>query len=147
MKKISFLVAFLFFFITANAQNVTTVYLSKTDTTKNMFIAVMPDGGIDNVRNCMFLVNGMFSPVNDVLKQTELPLKAAQRGTLIIIPLFTTGIQSFGIDDSTKNSLKYIVDYCVSKYHLQSKSFYIGGFSIGGAVQLAFLNKLIQRII
>lgn len=83
---------------------------------------MMANDGIDSVKSFMLLVNRMSSTVNDVLQQTDFPMKAAQQGILIIIALRETGIQSFGINDSTQNSLKNIVNYSVNKYHLQSKS-------------------------
>ncbi|MDE1193410.1 MAG: alpha/beta hydrolase [Arachidicoccus sp.] len=146
MKKFFILFAFLsLFIIDANAQNISTVYLSKNDTTKNMFVAIMPNDGIDSIKTFMFLINGMFSPVRDVLQQTDLPVKAAQQRTLVIIPLLETGIQSFGIDDSSQNSLKNIIDYCVDKYHLQSKPFYLGGYSIGGACVVKYAELAVKN--
>jgi hypothetical protein len=113
------------------SQKIETVYLDKKDSTKNMYVAIIPQNGRTN--SFMFLLDGFgnHSP-ESILVQTNLPRYAAEQNILTIIPILKTGALYFGSDTESQRSLKEMIELAVAKYKLQGKDFYIGGFSIGG---------------
>jgi hypothetical protein len=112
------------------AQKIETVYLNKSDSTTNMYIAIIPEG---KPKAFMFLMDGFGASPKGVLTQTDLPKYAAQEGILTIIPVLKTGSLYFGVDHESQKSLKEQIESVAAKYNLSEKDFYIGGFSIGGS--------------
>jgi hypothetical protein len=124
-------------------QKLETVYLNPKDSTNNMFIAVLPE--TTPVKAFMFLLDGFGASPQSVLQETELPAYAAKNGILTIIPILRTGPQYFGIDSASQNSLNEQIKTVVSKYGLQGKDFYIGGFSIGGGCAIKYAQLAVQN--
>ena len=124
---------FLTVFISTNSfgQKLETVYLDSKDSTTNMYIAVIPES--KPIKAFMFLLDGFGASPQDVLIQTGLPKYAASQGILTIIPILKTGSLYFGVDSASQESLQNQIEAVITKYHLQGKDFYIGGFSIGGS--------------
>jgi hypothetical protein len=136
-KKLLWVLSFLSIIPKLYAQKVDKVYLSANDTTNNYFLAVTPNDSIQT-KAFMFLVPGAFELPEDVLVQTDLPYVAAGQGISVFIPVFSTGISGFAVDDSTQESFRQMVDYCVRRYQLENKKFYVGGFSLGGTCAVKF---------
>ncbi|MFT3903321.1 MAG: hypothetical protein QM727_09110 [Niabella sp.] len=131
MRKTIWLFLLLLSTIMSYGQTQETIYLNAEDSTVNMFIAVKPK---DNATKAfMFLIPGAFQTPMQVLQQSDLPVYAAKNGILTIIPLFQTGIYSFGIDSLTQQSLDNQIKFVTKKYKLENKKLFIGGFSIGGS--------------
>lgn len=126
------------------SQTVKTVFLTKADTTNNMYLMVTPPE-TTKITAFMFLMPAFGEWPKDVLVQTDLPIYAAQNGILTFIPVLSTGITEFGVDDSTQNSLKEMIEYCVQKYHLENLKFYIGGFSIGGTCAVKYAELAVKN--
>lgn len=124
-------------------QTLETVYLNPKDSSSNMFIAVRPDGV--PVKAFMFCIPGAFQTPQYVLQQTNLPVYAAKQGILTIIPIFATGLSSFGVDSLTQQSLKELLSLVVEKYKLQKKDFFIGGLSIGGTQAVKYAELAVQN--
>ena len=127
-----------------SGQKVETVYLNPNDSTSNLYIVVYPPKL--PWKGYAFFIPGMFQKASDVLVQTDLPKYAALQGILAIIPTFSTGISSFGIDTATQSSFLGLLKHVISKYKLDGLKFYLGGFSIGGTCalkysELAFSNN------
>ncbi len=144
MQKINIL--FLTFFISAISfgQKIETIYLDKTDSTKNMYIAVIPQSG--QINSFMFLLDGFGGgDPKDIFIQTGIPKYAATKGILTIIPVLKTGGLYFGSDTASQQSLKEMIDLVVNKYQLKDKDFYIGGFSIGGTCVVKYSELAIQN--
>jgi len=142
-KIIIFLLTF-FISTVSFGQKIQTIYLDKTDSTKNMYIAVIPQSG--QINSFMFLLDGFGNadPKN-VLIQTGIPKYAATKGILSIIPVLKTGGLYFGSDTASQQSLKEMIDLVVKKYQLKGKDFYIGGFSIGGTCVVKYSELAIQN--
>lgn len=126
------------------AQSIHKVYLEKGDTSRNMYLMVTPPDSTKEV-GFMFLIPGFNERPSDVLVQTHLPTYAAQHGILTFIPILETGVTSFGIDDSTQNALKKMIEYCAKTYHLNGLNFYIGGFSIGGTCAVKYAELAVKN--
>ena len=131
----------LFIPVVSYGQRVETVYLNPNDSTANMYIAVIPE----KVNSFLILLDGYGNSPKGVLSQTEIPAYAAQQGILTIIPLLATGASYFGSDVASQQSLKEIINLVVTKYQLQNKDFFIGGFAIGGTCAVKFGELAVQE--
>lgn len=131
MQKISLIILIIVIWTTSFGQKLETVYLNSKDSTADMYIAVMPEN--KPIKAFMFLLDGFGATPKDVLVQTKLPFYAARQGILTILPILKTGPLYFGVDSESQKSLNNQIGSVITKYHLQGKDFYIGGFSIGGS--------------
>jgi hypothetical protein len=144
MQKINLLILTLFISAISFGQKIETIYLDKTDSTKNMYIAVIPQSG--QINSFMFLLDGFGGgDPKDILIQTGIPKYAATKGILSIIPVLKTGHLYFGSDTASQQSLKEMIDLVVNKYQLKGKGFYIGGFSIGGTCVVKYSELAVQK--
>lgn len=141
MKKIIILI--LFVYITSYGQRVETIYLNAKDSTTNNYIAVFPEN--EEVKSYMVLLSGFGNSPKQVLSETDIPKYASQHNVLTIIPILKTGSSYFGSDSASHQSLKEIVELVVSKYQLNGKDFFIGGFSIGGTCAIKYTELSIQN--
>lgn len=142
MQKNILLVLTLFTSIISNGQKIETVYLNAKDSTSDMYIAVAPENG--QAKSFMVLLDGFGNSPKDVLFQTDIPKYASQQGILTIIPILKTGPTYFGSDSASQQSLKEIISLVVTKYDLNGKDFYIGGFSIGGTCAVKYAELSVQ---
>lgn len=142
MQKNILLVLTLFTSIISNGQKIETVYLNAKDSTSDMYIAVAPENG--QAKSFMVLLDGFGNSPKDVLFQTDIPKYASQKGILTIIPILKTGPTYFGSDSASQQSLKEIISLVVTKYDLNGKDFYIGGFSIGGTCAVKYAELSVQ---
>ena len=143
MQKIVIIILSAFFSLGAFSQKLETVYLNSNDSSANMYIAVIPDK--IPVKAFMFLLDGFGASPEDVLIQTALPKYAAQQGILTILPILKTGSTYFGVDSLSQASLKYQIETVITKYHLEGKDFYIGGFSIGGSCVIKYAELAVKN--
>lgn len=144
MQKIYLLILTLSISAISSGQKIETTYLDKTDSTKNMYIAVIPQSG--QINSFMFLLDGFGNAdPKDVLIQTDIPKYAAAKGILTIIPVLKTGGLYFGSDTASQQSLKEMIDLVAKKYQLKGKDFYIGGFSIGGTCVVKYAELAVQK--
>jgi Alpha/beta hydrolase of unknown function (DUF915). len=127
----------------SNAQKIETVYLNPKDSSSEMYIALIPEK--IPVRAFMFLLDGFGASPQDVLIQTDLPKYAAQQGILTILPILKTGPLYFGSGDDSQKSLKHLIELIASKYHVTSKNFFIGGFSMGGNASVKYAEMAVQN--
>ena len=134
---------FVFFFTTAFSQRTETVYLNASDTTNNMYIAVLPEG--KPITAFLFLMDGFGVSPRDVLVQTKLPMAAAQTGILTIIPILFTGPRYFGVDKGSQQSLKSMIEKVASKYQLEGMPLYLGGFSAGGGCVVKYAELAVKE--
>lgn len=141
MPKLKLFLLMLFIPVVSYGQRVETVYLNPNDSTANMYIAVIPE----KVNSFLILLDGYGNSPKGVLTQTNIPTYAAQQGILTIIPLLATGPSYFGSDIASQQSLKEIINLVVSKYQLQDKDFFIGGFAIGGTCAVKFAELAVQE--
>ena len=144
MQKINFVIVMLFISVISFGQKIETIYLDKTDSSKNMYIAVIPQNG--QINSFMFLLDGFGGgdPKN-ILIQTDIPKFAATKGILCIIPILKTGQLYFGSDTASQQSLKEMIGLVANKYQLKGKDFYIGGFSIGGTCVVKYAELAVQK--
>lgn len=124
-------------------QKITREYLTKGDSAANWYIAVAPDD--NNIQAFMFLLEGFGGTPDGLLTQTDLPIIAAKKGILCILPVLSTGRLYFGSDNTSQTSLKNMIELVARKYKLENKSFYIGGFSIGGTCAVKYAELAINN--
>jgi hypothetical protein len=142
MNKFSSLILTIIASMSVYAQKIEAVYLNPKDSASNMYLIVYPPKLF--FKSFMLLIPSLGEKPSQVLAQTKLPEYAASKGILTIIPTFKTGINSFGIDSATQQSLLEIIEHVSNTNNLSAKKFFIGGFSIGGscAVKYAELANL-----
>jgi hypothetical protein len=143
MKKNKLLILTLFISFISYGQRIETVYLNSTDSTTNLYVAVVPE--FEQVKSIMVLLDGFGNSPKDVLSQTDIPKYASQQGILTIIPLLKTGPFYFGSDSASQQSLKEIINLVVAKYQLKGKDLFIGGFSIGGTCAVKYSELSVQE--
>ncbi len=143
MQKHIYLVLILFMSFLSYGQKMETVYLNAQDSTTNMFVAVFPESG--QIKSLLILLDGFGNSPKDVLFQTDIPKYASQKGMLTIIPLLKTGPSYFGSDVDSQQSLKEIIEIVVTKYQLNGRDLFIGGFSIGGTCAVKYAELSIQE--
>ncbi|MEO6903888.1 MAG: hypothetical protein ABI315_12180 [Bacteroidia bacterium] len=133
-----FRIAFLTFFLITNSfgQKIEKIYLNKNDSTTNRYLTISPQE--IPCKGYMFIIPSLYESPEHVLEQTDLPILAAEKGILTIIPTFKTGLGSFGIDSLTQLSFKEIIEDVQIRYNLKNLKFYIVGFSIGGSCVVKF---------
>lgn len=139
-----FSIAFLTFFILSNSfgQKIENIYLNENDSTSNRYLTVSPEE--IPYKGYMFLIPSFYESPEHVMRQTDLPILAAEKGIMTIIPTFKTGLGSFGIDSLTQLSLKEIIEDVNIRYNLKNLQFYIGGFSIGGSCVVKFAEDAVK---
>ena len=143
MQKIVILILTTLISSVAFGQKLETVYLNSNDSTTNMYIAVIPNK--IPIKAFMFLLDGFGASPKDILIQTKLPKYAAEQGILTILPILQTGSKYFGVDSLSQQSLKHQIETVVTKYHLEGKDFYIGGFSIGGSCVVKYAELAVKN--
>ena len=124
-------------------QKISREYLTADDSTANYYIAIEPEN--NNIQAFMFVMDGFGGTPDGLLTQTDLPLDAARKGILCILPVLSTGRLYFGSDNASQTSLKNMVELVARKYKLEKKSFYIGGFSIGGTCAVKYAELAIYH--
>lgn len=114
-------------------------FLDKSDSTINHYTVIYPPEL--PWTGYLFLIPGFGETAENVLLQTDLPVKSAQNGILTIIPTFQDGVLSFGVDRLSKQSFNRILKEINSKYNLDDQNFYVGGFSIGGSCAIKYAEN------
>ena len=144
MKKITSFIVLLF--VLANCsygQKVEKVFLNSVDSTTNCYLIIyptkLPCAGF------LFLIPSFGEKPEVAFNQTDLPKVAAEKGILTIIPTFSTGVLSLGIDSLTQNSLIEILTDVTNKHQLTDHPFFIGGFSIGGSCAIKYAEMAISE--
>jgi len=119
------------------------VFLDKTDSTKSNYTIIYPPelpwAGY------IFLIPGLGETSENVLQQTDLPIKLAQNGILTIIPTFQDGVLSLGVDSLSQQTFDKIFKDVIAKHKLIDQKFFIGGFSIGGSCAIKYAEHLAQK--
>ena len=128
-----------------HGQKIEKVALDKSDPSKNCYTAIVPEK--QPLAGFLVLIPGFGETAERAMEQTDLPLRCAEKGLLVIIPTLSEGVLSFGVDTPSQQSLAAVIDDAVKKYKLSGQRLYIGGFSIGGsaAVKYAELSTAENR--
>ncbi len=145
MNRLNLIIlTFLLFIINCYGQNISNfktekVFLDKNDTTKNCYTIIYPLAL--SWSGYMILVPGFGETAENVLLQTDLPIRLAQSGILTIIPTFQEGVLSFGVDSLSQQTFDRILIDVTSKHKLTDLKFYVGGFSIGGCCAIKYAER------
>lgn len=145
MNKLIFLFCTIFLVIVnVNGQKTThlkidKIFLDKADTTKDCYTIIYPSQF--SLKGYLFLIPGFVETAENVLQQTDLPIKLAQNGILTIIPTFQDGALSLGVDSLSQKAFERILKDVTSKHKLIDQKFYVGGFSIGGSCAIKYAEN------
>lgn len=144
MNRFLIILTFSLFAINSNGQKVSNpkiekVFLDKSDTTKICYTIISPPKL--PWTGYLFLIPGFGETAENVLQQTDLPIKLAQNGILTIIPTFQDGVLSFGVDSLSQQCFDRILNDVTSKHKLTDQKLYVGGFSIGGSCAIKYAEN------
>jgi hypothetical protein len=136
MPKSFILISLLIITVQSFGQKSETIYLDKTDSSKNCYSIFYPK----NLpwKGYLILIPGLGETAEALNFQTDLAIEASKSGLLTIIPTFQDGVLSFGVDSLSQISLKQILNDVSSKQKVHDLKFFIGGFSIGGSAAVKY---------
>lgn len=134
--KNKLIIAAFCYFLNSYGQKIEKVSLDKNDPSHDCYTAIIPEK--QPLAGYLVLIPGFGETPERTMQQTDLPLRCAEKGILTIIPTFTDGVMSFGVDDSSQKSLTAIIEDATKKFNLGAQRFYIGGFSIGGSAAVKY---------
>lgn len=137
MKRLIFL-AFLFISQEIFAQHFEMVYRTKTDTTQNKYLGIIPD---NITKGFMVIMPGAGTEPAELLNETKLPLVAAQQGYAVFIPKLVPFNMIDREKDNNQLLLESLITEVVIKYNLPKDKFIIGGHSIGGQQALFYAEQ------
>ncbi len=145
LKKLGlcFIATLLFSHSLLLGQQTEIVYLNDLNPTKNYYASFIP--GQQPFLGILILIGGFGETPDDVLIQTDLPKIAAKNGLLTVIPILEDGVYSFGVDDSSQQSLLNIISAVMNRYSVSGLPFYIGGFSIGGSCAIKYAQHAKEK--
>ena len=118
------------------SQRIEKVFLDKNDSVRNCYTVI--HSASLQLEGYMFLVPGFGETSDDVFTQTQLPIEAAKRGIMTIIPTFQDGTSSFGFDEESQVTFQSIMNDVVLRYDLEGVGYFLGGFSMGGSAVIKF---------
>lgn len=135
----------LVYFILTNlfGQKIEKVFLDQSDSTRNHYIIIYPEN--IPLSGYIFIIPGFGQTVEMALEQTDLPIKTAESGLLTIIPTLQDGVLSFGVDNSSQQSLNNMIRDVKNKHKLSDLPFFIGGFSIGGSCAIKYAQNATMK--
>lgn len=127
------------FLINVFGQKMKVVFLDQSDSTRNNYTIIYPDN--KPITGLICIIPGFGQSAERTLEQTDLPVKTAKQGLLTIIPTLQDGVQSFGVDHLSQESLHHIIQDVTNKHKLSGLPLYIGGFSIGGSCAIKYAQN------
>lgn len=122
-----------------NSPKIEKFFLDKSDSSSNHYTVLYPPE-IPWSGFCI-LIPGFGETVENVLQQTELPMKLALNGILTIIPTFQDGVFSLGVDSVSQQTFDRILQDVSSKHDITKQKFYVGGFSVGGSCAIKYAEN------
>lgn len=134
MKKFIFIL-FLFLQVISFAQKSATYfktidYYDREDSTKNFGIVYRPNAP---AKKLLILLTAFGESPQLADLETDIPEVAAQQGILTIILSNNEGNLSFQIDQKAQQYLDSMIPILLLKYNILNEQYYLGGFSLGGA--------------
>lgn len=120
------------------AQQPELVYQNTKDSTANYYLVVKPTG---QIKGLLLLLPSFGETPQLASSETSLHKKAAELGLLTVFASLQHGNGSFYIDSLSQNSLDTLISSLQEKYHLRGKSFYLGGFSLGGSGVVKYAER------
>jgi hypothetical protein len=120
-------------------ESVERVFRNKFDSSSNFYLVLEP---ATNPVGLILVLPGYGSFPRDVLEGSDLPSKARKQGYIVVIPYF--GEETFYLDSVAQQNLKTLVPEILTKYHVPSKKFIIGGHSAGGNAALLYTAQAFQ---
>jgi len=143
MKKLIF-ISFLFLNTFAFAQRFNSTsyfrtidYFDKEDSTRNYGIVYRPN---EPAKKLLVLLPGFGESPQLAEIETDIPKVAVAQGILTIILSNSDGNLSFQIDQKAQTFLDTIIPFLLNKYQIPNDQYYLGGFSLGGAAVVKYVQ-------
>lgn len=135
-KRISFAI-FVLSSIQCFSQKIEYSFTTPSDTTRNYYVTVFPQG---KIKGSIILLPGFGELPSETLKDWDFYKYASEAGYLTIIPALGDW-SFFYIDDFSHNKLIQFINEVFKKYNLNEESFFIGGFSLGGTMTMQYAER------
>lgn len=139
--KIKLLIAFLFLTWTGLAQKRQT-YQYLDEVLVKYQLEIHP---VQSPKGWVLLLPGFGETPESVLKESDIPVVAAQNGLLVIIPFLNASPPSFYIDELSQKALESIVNKTSERLKLHKTPFFLGGFSLGGSGAIRLAKRLVEH--
>lgn len=125
--------------ILVKGQNIERTYLDSLNKTSTYYTKVLP--ATLPWKGYLVLIPGFGETADTVMQESDLPMLAAKNGFLVIIPCLQEGVLSFGVDQTSQQTLHLIIEDVRNKHKLVDQRFFIGGFSIGGSTAIKYAQE------
>jgi len=140
MKQLTLtILLILIFCMTSKGQKVEMIYNNPSDSTVDNYLIIYPKS--IPWKGLLVLVPSYGEYPQNVLQQTNLPIIASRNGFLTVIPTFSNGALSFGIDSTTQSALDDLLEALSVRHKLKDAKLYLGGFSIGGSCVVKYAER------
>ncbi len=123
------------------AQDIQTYYADPTDTLHRFYTIVKPK---KSIQAWLLLLPGFGETPQSVLRETNLPIIAAEHGILVVIPVLSAGSNHFFIDQQAQQDIDELLGKLSKTLLLATKPFFIGGFSMGGSAAVKYAIRAAQ---
>ena len=105
-------------------------YFDKQDSSKNYAVVYRPNAA---PKKLLILFPGYGESPLLAERETKIPELAATNGILSLILSTQNGSQSFFIDNETQTYLDSLIPLLLLRYNIPNNEYFLGGFSLGGA--------------
>lgn len=113
-------------------------YNKPQDTLCNYVLLYQPK---TQVKGLLLLLPSLGESPQEAFQETELPKAAAEKGWITAIASLQYGTNSFYIDSLSQNALDTLISQLDARFDIRNRSFYIGGFSLGGAGAVKYAER------
>ncbi len=136
-KAAALFVAAFFIALNSFSQKKEYTYRTNGDTTQNFYLTLIPE---KEIKGLLIIFPGFGTMPEDMMKETKLPEKAAEKNFLVVIPVLD-GWDTFYMDSLCMNRMDTLLQELHAKYNIPPDKFIIGGHSMGGAGAVLYAER------
>ena len=138
MKKITTFLTLIFSVFLTIGQTIEYTYNNPSDSATDSYITYIPKG---DIKGLLLLLPSFGEPPYYAANETSIPKIATENGLLTVIATLQDGPYTFCIDSISQAHLDTLITELFTKYKLEGKKFYMGGFSIGGSGVVKYAER------
>ena len=138
MTRASICVILVLISIACYSQSNEIIYSDPKDTLTNYYCTYQTSKQITGL---LLLLPSFGESPEDASKETDIQKIAAEKGLITVFASLQYGTNSFYVDSLSQNALDSLIISLDKKYKIKDKLFYIGGFSLGGAGAVKYMER------
>ena len=119
-------------------QSIEYTFNNPKDSTVDCYIAYIPKA---QPKGLLLLLPGFGETTFSASQETTLPQVANDNNLLTVIASLQDGRETFYVDSISQQHLDKLIFEIQKKYKLQGKTFYLGGFSLGGSGVVKYAER------